>query len=62
MMCPYRVFIRYSRAQRAAIENALEQTGGNVAQSAVLLGRNKHALYLLMGKLGMSILRRTVRR
>ena len=61
-MCPYRVFISYSEAQRAAMENALERTGGDVAQAAALLGRNKHALHRRMGKLGMSTLRRTVRR
>lgn len=43
-----------AQAQRAAIQNALEQTGGNVAQAAALLGRNKHALYRLMGRLRMT--------
>jgi DNA-binding NtrC family response regulator len=43
-----------AQAQRAAIENALEQTGGNVSQAAALLGRNKHGLYRLMGRLRMT--------
>jgi DNA-binding NtrC family response regulator len=42
-----------AQAQRAAIQNALEQTGGNVTQAAALLGRNKHALYRLMHRLGI---------
>jgi DNA-binding NtrC family response regulator len=45
-----------ARAQRAAIENALEQTGGNVSQAAALLGRNKHGLHRLMKRLGRGIL------
>jgi DNA-binding NtrC family response regulator len=40
-------------AQRAAILHALDQTGGDMSQAAEILGRNKHALYRLMDKLGM---------
>lgn len=42
-----------AQAQRTAIENALEQTGGNVARAAEILGRDKGTLYRLMDKLGM---------
>ena len=41
------------QAQRTAIENALHQTGGNVAEAAKLLDVNKGNLYRLMDKLGM---------
>ncbi len=41
-------------AQRSAIQNALDQTGNDMAQAATLLGRNKAALYRLMGTLGMT--------
>lgn len=43
------------QAQRAAIQNALEQTGGDVPRTSAILGRHKHALYRLMGKLGITI-------
>lgn len=42
-----------AQAQRAAILSALETTGGDVASAARILGRNKHALYRLMAKLGL---------
>ena len=42
-----------ARAQRAAIQNALDQTGGSVSKSARLLRRNRGALQRLMAKLGM---------
>ena len=45
-------------AQRAAIENALEQTGGNVRAAAELLARNEKGLYRLMKDLGISGSRR----
>jgi sigma-54 dependent transcriptional regulator, acetoin dehydrogenase operon transcriptional activator AcoR len=41
-------------AQRTAIENALDRTGGDVAAAAKLLGRNPKGLYRLMGQLGIS--------
>ena len=47
-----------AQAQRTAIENALEQTGGNVAAAAELLGRNAKGLYRLMKTLGMLVKRR----
>ena len=40
-------------AQRTAIENTLNQTGGSVAEAAKLLGVDKGHLYRLMDKLGM---------
>lgn len=43
------------QAQRTAVENALEQTGGNVAKAAELLGRNEKAMYRLMQRLGMPV-------
>ncbi len=43
-----------AEAQRTAIENALDQTGGNVAAAAELLGRNPKGLYRLMKALGIS--------
>lgn len=46
-----------AQAQRTAIENALEQTGGSVAKAAELLGRNKGALHRLMKTLGMGVQR-----
>ena len=39
--------------QQTAIENALEQTGGNVAAAARLLGRDEKGLYRTMVRLGM---------
>jgi DNA-binding NtrC family response regulator len=47
-----------TQAQRTAIENALEQTGGKVADAAKLLGRNAKGLYRLMKTLGMPVKRR----
>ena len=47
-----------ARAQRAAIENALEQTGGSVSQAAELLDKDKGSLYRLMGRLRMTPRRR----
>ena len=41
------------QAQVAAIQNALDQTGGDVPAAATILGRNKHALYRLMKQLDM---------
>lgn len=43
-----------AQAQRAAIQNALDQAGGSVPEAARILGRNKHALWRLMGALGMT--------
>jgi two-component system response regulator AtoC/two-component system nitrogen regulation response regulator NtrX len=43
-----------ANAQRAAIQNALDQTGNDMSEAAALLGRNKGALYRLMGTLGMT--------
>jgi DNA-binding NtrC family response regulator len=43
-----------AQAQRAAIANALEETGGNVAAAAALLGRERGGLYRLMANLGMT--------
>jgi transcriptional regulator with GAF, ATPase, and Fis domain len=42
------------QAQRTAIQAALDQTGGNVAAAAALLGRNRGSLHRLMGKLDMT--------
>ncbi len=42
-----------AQAQRRAIEDALEQTGGKVAEAALLLGRNEKALFRLMKTLGI---------
>ena len=47
-----------AEAQRTAIENALEQSGGKVAAAAKLLGKNKGNLYKLMAKLAMPVGRR----
>jgi len=44
-----------AQAQRTAIENALEQTGGKVADAADILGRNAKALFRLMKKLGIRV-------
>jgi len=44
-----------ARAQRAAIENALEQTGGSVSKAAKLLDKDKGSLYRVMGRLGMIV-------
>lgn len=41
-------------AQRTAIENTLDRTGGDVAAAATLLGRNPKGLYRLMNQLGIS--------
>jgi len=41
-------------AQRTAIRNALDQTGGDIPEAAAILGRTKGALYRLMGTLGMT--------
>ena len=41
------------QAQRAAIQNALKQTGGDVGLAAAILGRNKHGLHRLMTNLGL---------
>jgi len=45
-------------AQRTAIQNALDRTGGNVAAAAAMLGRNRGSLHRLMKKLGMVTKRR----
>lgn len=42
-----------ARAQRTAIQNALDASGGNVSLAAQALGRNRAGLYRLMRKLGM---------
>lgn len=47
-----------AEAQLTAIENALEQTGGDVVAAAKLLGRNAKGLYRLMKTLGMPVKRR----
>ena len=47
-----------AEAERTAIENALEQTGGDVAAAAKLLDRNAKGLYRLMKILGMPVKRR----
>jgi len=43
-----------AQAQKTAIDAALLQTGGDVGRAADLLGRIRHALYRLMGKLGLT--------
>lgn len=40
-------------AQRTAVENAPEQTGGDVAAAAMMPDRKEKALYRLMDKLGI---------
>ncbi|MBN1395266.1 MAG: sigma 54-interacting transcriptional regulator [Pirellulales bacterium] len=42
-----------ARAKRTAIENALQQTGRDVAAAAKLLGCHRGALHRLMGELGI---------
>jgi len=42
-----------ARAQRTAIENTLQETGGNVAAAAKRLGRDEKGLYRTMIRLGM---------
>jgi len=42
-----------ARAQRTAIENALDQTGGRVAEAAKMLGVPTGSLYRTMRRLGM---------
>lgn len=42
------------QAKRAAVRNALEDTGGNVAEAARQLGRDPKAMYPMMKKLGIS--------
>ena len=41
------------QARRAAIQSALDQTGGNVARAAEMLGKDKGTIYRLMEKLGL---------
>jgi len=48
-----------ARAQRTAIQHALDSSDGNVAAAAAALGRNRGALHRLMRKLGMDTKRRT---
>lgn len=42
-------------AQRRAIRSAIAECSGDIPKAAKLLGRNTHALYRLMRKLGMKI-------
>ncbi len=54
---PYTLDEIVAEAQRTAIENALERTGGRVSDAARLLGRNEKGLYRLMKALVMPIKR-----
>jgi len=45
--------LRLEEVERAAIQRALEQTGGNKAEAAKILGINRTTLYSKLRKLGM---------
>ena len=50
---------RHSTEEREALLSALRKTGGNVSQTADILGRSRPAVYRLIEKYDIPLLRRS---